>query len=193
MRAILYVSALAIALVGCEARQPATESTGSQVNTPETKKVTLPSPAAAKKTETPTNQTKAAPQKPKLGPKATAESYELHEGCKIVSGTVLRIMRFGSFKGALKAEKPPKALKLVLEGTSVDGYWPEIVVHLYNWKVRKWEPQETFVVKGEMTKRFAINIPEPGLHTFMISYNATSPKGGNVRPNVYVKSAELEF
>jgi len=193
MRAILCVGALALALIGCESRQPVSGTAASQANTPESKKVTAPSPAAAQPSQLQSDKAKATPQKPKLGPKATAESYELHDGCKIVSGTVLRIMRFGSYKGALKAEKPPKALKLVLEGTEVEGYWPEIVVNLYNWKSRKWEPQETVVVKGEMTKRYAINIPEAGLHTFLISYNATSPKGGKVRPNVYVKSAELEF
>lgn len=134
-----------------------------------------------------------APEKKKLGPKTTAESFDVVDGTKIVSGTVLRIMRFAVAGGKLTAEKPPKGIRFSLEGEPVQGYYPRVTLSVYDATQKKWRDLETLTVKGKVEKRYPLtNIPA-GLVTFHVAYGATDPAGGPVRPQVFVKSVELDF
>jgi hypothetical protein len=194
---------LAATLMGCQSQQTGErETSGPEAATQ--KEMTLPAPkgeaqkpkstaAAAKATASP------SPKGKQLGPKTTPDSYELGEGTQLVSGTVVRMMHFCSVKGSLKADKVPKAIVFSLEGQKVGNYWPAVTLQIYNPVTHGWQSLETLPVKGSVVKRYELvkpmQVPKipAGIVSFLVSYNSTDPKGGDARPNVFIKSVELEF
>ncbi|MGC8740239.1 MAG: hypothetical protein ACP5UB_02135 [Candidatus Sumerlaeaceae bacterium] len=186
----VVAAAVGLALFGCQSQQN-TESGG----TPKEQKAKAPvvQKTSQSKPATKTTAASPTPKQKKLGPKATAESYELSDACKIVSGSVLRIMHFAAVKGELKADKPPKAIKFVLEGDNKDGYYPHAKVATYDPAGRKWQTLDSVVVKGQVAKKYLLSNVPAGTVSFVVHYDAVDPAGGNVRPSLFVKAVELEF
>lgn len=183
-----------LTLLGCQAQPPVEQ-------TSDTKKVTQPAApktqekaAPGAKKEVISKPTTVTPSGPKAaGPKAVAQSYELSDGTKIVSESVVRMMRFSLVKGYLMAQKAPKAIKFVLEGNELEGYHPTVRLSIYDPEQRRWQELGTVVAKGEVTKRYELQKTPAGTVAFNVHYFKTDPEGGSVRPNVFVKSVELEF
>lgn len=130
----------------------------------------------------------------KLGSKATPDSYELSSACKIVSGTVLRIMHFATVNGELKSEKPPKAISFVVEGDKFNEHFPVIKLSIYDPTAKQWRELETFTAKGKLVRRYPLSNIPAGVVAFRVRYDDIDPRDGSkVRPNLFVHSAELEF
>jgi len=198
---------LAAAVAGCQSQQPG----GQETPGPEAaaqKEMTLPSPKgeAKKSAQGPKSTVAAAkptaspsPKGKQLGPKTTADSYELSEGTRLVSGTVVRMMHFCSVKGSLKADKVPKAIVFSLEGETIGNYSPLLTLQIYDPVTHRWQDLETFPAKGSVVRRYELAKPmqvpkiPAGIVNFRVLYYSTDPKGGNVRPNAFIKSVELEF
>jgi len=195
MKAILLAAAAAVFFAGCQQPAEQAPSSESQRKAPvqEAKGTVQRQPNTA----TPAPEAKTAKASPtqakKIGPKTTADSYEISDGCKIVSGTVVRMMRYSLIKGMLKAEKPPKAMKVVLEGQKLNNYYPQVRIGIYDAAARKWQDVDTITVKGKIERKYPLSNVPAGMLAFRVHYFSTDPAGGDVRPNVFVHSAELEF
>lgn len=194
MKRLLFVSvATALAVTGC---QQANDQGNSQAASSKKEVVEV----KASKTEIKSPAASPSPTKPsekktkKLGPKATADSYELSDACKIVSGTVLRIMRSATIKGELKSEKPPKAINFVVEGAKLDGHHPVVKLSIYDPAAKQWRELETFTAKGKLVRRYPLSNIPAGTVAFHVRYDDIDPHDGSrLRPDLLVHSAELEF
>ena len=191
MRMWIAVAA-ALVVAGCQAQEKGNQQgeggsdTGSkQLPKPQTeqKSVQRPAPTQA-----------SSPKKNKYGPKTTKESYELGEGAKIVSGTVARLMHFTNIKGYLQADKPPRKIKFSLEGTVKESCRPHVVLAVYDPVKKSWVELDSFALKEKHEKSYSLPFQiAGGLVTFRVAYDQTDPAGRNARPEVFVKSVELEF
>lgn len=188
MRRVL-VSMLAVALAACQVQPEKEPSDGQkpQATKSSSQKNSRDLNAKDKVAAAPTSKPK------KLGPKATADSYELSDACKIVSGSVLRIMHFASVKGELKAEKPPKAIRFTLEGVLHEGFYPKAKLAIYDPAAKSWQTLDTLTVKGTVEKKYPLSNIPAGTVAFLVRYDDVEPTGGKVRPGLFVKSVELEF
>ncbi|MCX7626279.1 MAG: hypothetical protein N2Z21_08725 [Candidatus Sumerlaeaceae bacterium] len=191
---VFAVVALAVAAGGCQksSNVQAADVAPSKNEAAQTRMSTLEPQQPP--TQSPRPTTVADKKAKKLGPKATAESYELTDACKILSGTVLRIMHFATIKGELKADKPPKTIRFVVEGSNFADHHPVVKVGVYDPAAQQWRELETFTAKGKSSRRYPLaNIPA-GTVAFHVRYEDIDPHDGSkVRPDLFVHSAELEF
>jgi hypothetical protein len=191
---IWIVAAAALVVAGCQAQEKGNQqgevvsNAGSkQLPKPQTEQKSVQRPALSQASS-------PATKKIKYGPKTTKESYELGEGAKIVSGTVTRLMHFTNIKGYLQADKPPRKIKFSLEGTVKEGCRPHVVLAVYDPVKKSWVELDSFALKEKHEKSYSLPFQiAGGLVTFRVAYDQTDPAGRNVRPEVFVKSVELEF
>ncbi len=127
-----------LTLLGCQAQPPSEKGAEKKESPKSTVQKASPKAAVGSEKQVAPKAATPTPSGPKaVGPKAVAESYELSNGTKLVSGSVVLMMQFSLIKGYLKAEKAPKAIKFTLQGSELEGYYPTVRLSIYDLEQRR--------------------------------------------------------